>query len=160
MRLSTRNETIHPPEKMAQCFYWGPSLSGVEMSRNREFVANNTTSTPVDSLWSQFKEKCIRSINTHVPSKLTSTRFNQAWCNRDVRRLSRRKKRAYKTARTTKQSSDWSLYKKIQVDTQHARRKAHDDFISNMVGEPGTNSKKLYTYIKSKKNVMDLEYHP
>ena len=28
---------------------------------------------------------------------------------------------------------------------------AHIDFISNMVGEPGTNSKNLYTYIKSKK---------
>ena len=116
-----------------------------------EFVANNTTSTPVDSLWNQFKEKCIRSINPHVPSKLTSTRFSHAWCNRDVRRLSRRKKWAYKKARTTKQSSDWSRYKKIQKDTQHACRKAHDDFISNMVGEPGTNSKKLYTYIKSKK---------
>ena len=62
----------------------------------REFVANDTISTPVDSLWNQFKEKCIRSSNTHVPSNLTSTRFSQAWCNRDVRRLSRRKKTAYK----------------------------------------------------------------
>ena len=58
---------------------------------------------------------------------------------------------AYKKARTTKHSSDWSRYKKIQKDTHHACQNAHDDFISNMVGEPGTNSKKLYTYIKSKK---------
>ena len=44
--------------------------------------------------------------------------------NRDVRR----KKRVH----TTKQPSDWSRYKKIQKDTQHACRNAHGDFISNM----------------------------
>ena len=34
MRLSWCNKLIQPPEKMAQCFYWGPSLSGAEMSQN------------------------------------------------------------------------------------------------------------------------------
>ena len=36
MRLSTCNETIQPPEKMAQCFYWEPSLLGVEFVRGRD----------------------------------------------------------------------------------------------------------------------------
>ena len=30
------NETIQPPEKMAQCFYWGPSLLGAEFVRGRD----------------------------------------------------------------------------------------------------------------------------
>ena len=41
-------------------------------------------------LWNCFKQKCIASIDTFVPSKMKSTRFSQAGCNRDIRRLSGR----------------------------------------------------------------------
>ena len=85
----------------------------------QKLIEDNTTSTLVDTLWNRFKEKCAESINTHIPSKLTSTRFSKTWCNRDIRRLSRRKKRAYKKARTTKRQSSWSRYKKIQKEAQH-----------------------------------------
>ena len=65
-----------------------------------EFTHANTTETEVNTLWTTFKQKCIESINKYVPSKYTSTRFNQPWCNRDARRLTRRKRRAYRKART------------------------------------------------------------
>ena len=43
--------------------------------------------------------QCVKAeIYKYVPSKYTSTRFNQPWGNRDVRRLPRRKKKAYKKA--------------------------------------------------------------
>ena len=64
------------------------------------------TSTPVNMLWNCFKQKCIEGIDTFVSSKMTSTRFSQAWCNGDIRRLSRRKKRAFKKALATKKQSD------------------------------------------------------
>ena len=35
MRLSACNETIQPPEKLAQCFYWGPSLLVVKFVRGQ-----------------------------------------------------------------------------------------------------------------------------
>ena len=79
---------------------------------------------------------------------MTSTRFCQAWRNRDIRPLSRRKKKAFKKARATKKQSDWHRYKKIQKEAQQACRRAHDDYISNMVSEPGSNNKKLFAYIK------------
>ena len=41
--------------------------------------------------WLQ-RERCIESVDTFVPSKLTSTRFSQAWRYRGIRRFSRRKK--------------------------------------------------------------------
>ena len=95
----------------------------------QKFIEDNTTFTQVDTLWNRFKDKRIESINTHIPSKLMSTRLSQAWCNRNIHRLSRRKKRAYKkVGSTTKRQSDWSRYKKIQKDAQHACRKAHNDF--------------------------------
>ena len=102
-------------------------------------------------LWNCFKQKCIASIDTFVPSKMTSTRFSQAGCNRDIRRLSGRKKRAFKKAPTTKKQSDWHHYKKIQKEAQQACRRAHDDYISTMVSETGSNSKNHFAYIKDMK---------
>ena len=65
--------------------------------------------------------------------------------------LSRRKQRAFKKARATNKQSDWHRYKKIQKEAQQACRRAHDDYISNMVSEPGSNNKKLFVYINDMK---------
>ena len=73
---------------------------------SQKFIEDNSTSTPVDVLWNKFKAKYIETIDTHVPSKMTSSRFSQAWCNRDIRRLSKRKKRAYRKARASKRQTD------------------------------------------------------
>ena len=51
----------------------------------------------------------------------------------------RRKKRAFEKA--IKKQSDWHRYKKIQKEAQQACRRAQDDYISNMVSEPGSNNK-------------------
>ena len=116
-----------------------------------EFTHANTTETEVNTLWTTFKQKCIESVNKYVPSKFTSTRFNQPWCNRDVRRLTRRKRRAYRKARTSKNPSDWMRYKQVQKDAQNTCRSAHNSYIRNMVSEPGSKNKKLYSYVKGMK---------
>ena len=116
-----------------------------------EFTHANTTETEVNTLWTSFKQKCIESVNKYVPFKYTSTRFNQPWCNRDVRRLTRRKRWAYRKARTSKNPSDWMKYKEVQKDAQKTCRSAHNNYIRNMVSEPGSNNKKLYSYVKGMK---------
>ena len=116
-----------------------------------EFTHANTTETDVNTLWTTFKQKCIESVNKYVPSKYTSTRFNQPWCNRDVRRLTRRKRRAYRKACTSKNPSDWMRYKQVQKDAQNTCRSAHNNYIRNMVSEPGSKNKKLYSYVKGMK---------
>ena len=40
-----------------------------------KFTKDLSTSTHVNMLWNSFKQKCIESIDTFVPSKMTSTRF-------------------------------------------------------------------------------------
>ena len=51
----------------------------------------------------------------------------------------------------TKKQSDWHYCKKIQKEAQQACRRAHDDYISNMVSEPGSNNKKLFAYTNGMK---------
>ena len=60
------------------------------------FNSEFSVDTPINSLWTSFKSKGLSSINKHVPSKMTSSRYSQSWCNRTVRRLSRRKQRAFR----------------------------------------------------------------
>jgi transcriptional regulatory protein LevR len=57
-------------------------------------------------MWLDFKHNCIETLAKHVPSKMTTTRFNQPWIDRNTRRLSRRKKRAYRKARNTNNNKD------------------------------------------------------
>ena len=90
-------------------------------------------------------------VNRYEPSKYTSTRFNQPWCNRDVRRHTHRKRRAYRKARISKNPIDWLRYKKVHKDAQNTCRNAHNDYIRNMVREPGSKNKKLYSYVKGMK---------
>ena len=42
-------------------------------------------------------------------------------------------------------------YKKVQKDAQNICRNAHNDYIRNMVSEPGSKNKKLFSYVKGMK---------
>lgn len=67
-------------------------------------------------MWLDFKHNCIETLTKHVPSKMTTTRFNQPWIDRNIRRLSRRKKRAYRKARNRNNKKDWDRYKNKAVE--------------------------------------------
>jgi hypothetical protein len=71
---------------------------------SKTFYEKFTTSSSINEMWLDFKHKCIETLTKHVPSKMTTTRFNQPWIDRNTRRLSGRKKRAYrkKTGTVTK----------------------------------------------------------
>ena len=114
-----------------------------------QFVAEQSTATPINTLWDTFKKECITAINMYVPTKTTTTRFSQPWCNRNIRRLARRKARAYKKARKSKFPADWVKYKTLKTQMKKACRTAHDEYVHDLVTED--HAKKLYTFIKSKK---------
>ncbi|KAK3105404.1 hypothetical protein FSP39_024449 [Pinctada imbricata] len=117
-------------------------------ARKAEFPYNKSS---VDVMWKDFKVVCTKSINAHVPSKYTSTRFNQPWCDRNIKKLSRKKKRAHRKARKTNTKRDWDRYQELQRNNRKECRGAYNRYINNMLGEEGTTNKKLYSYIKSKR---------
>ena len=58
-----------------------------------------------------------------VPSKQSSTRYSQSWINREVKRLSRKKKCSYDKARRTGNAKDLRRYKHLkQLSTEACRR--------------------------------------
>ena len=119
---------------------------------SEEFQQQHEAEMPtINTLWMKFKSKCINTIQTHVPSKYTSTRFSQPWCNRKIRRLSRHKKRAHRAAKRSQKSDDWGRFKKIQQENRKTCKTSYNKYINNMISED-SNNKKLYSYIKSKKS--------
>jgi len=68
--------------------------------------------------------------------------------NRKIKRLSRRKKRAYKKAKTSGNVDDTERYKRLQKDTTYECKKAYNTYIGDMVAD---SPKKLYSFISSKR---------
>ena len=108
----------------------------------------HTEDTDVETLWDSFKKECSHFLDNEVPSKQTSSRFTQPWINRKIKRLSRRKKRAYKKAKTSGNVDDTERYKRLQKDTTYECKKAYNTYIGDMVAD---SPKKLYSFISSKR---------
>ena len=56
---------------------------------------NNSIKTDVNTVWPEFSSKCLELMSKHVPSKETLSLYSQSWINQGLKRLSRRKKKAY-----------------------------------------------------------------
>ena len=116
---------------------------------SRSFISDFSEKTLINTLWATFKKKCMEVLQRHVPSKYTSTRYSQSWCNRTIRRLSLRKRRAYRKARRTNNDKDWAHFKSLQKTNKKECKKAHDNYVNTMVSDGG-NKKKLYSFVKNK----------
>ena len=77
---------------------------------------------------------------------------HQPWCDRQVKRRARRKKRAYKKVRKSKLQTDWTRYKEMQSDHQTTYRNARNSYVWDMVSGTASNNKKLYSFCKSMKS--------
>ena len=87
---------------------------------------------------------------------MTSSRFSQPWIKKKVKRISRRKKRAYKRAKHSCSNSDLQQYRQLQKESQYECKKAYDSYVSDILTSDKY-SKKLYTLIKGK-NVTAVAY--
>ena len=67
-----------------------------------------------------------------------------------MKRLFRRKKRAYRRAKKSGKQEDVARYKQLQKDTQYQSEKAYNGYVNNMVSE-ASSAKKLYSFIDGKR---------
>ena len=101
---------------------------------------------------SKIHTKLSNVLNDHVPMKSCSTKFHQPWVNTDMKRLSRRKDRAWKKAKATDKTADWNRFNTLQKESRRAGRKAYAIYIKGMVSEEDGARKKLWRFMKSKKS--------
>ena len=116
-----------------------------------EFITTYSSSTPVDVLWNNFLVLCNVGL-AMVPTKSTSTQPKQPWVTNNVKRLSRKKQRAYNHARTSDSPLDWSKYHDLKRQCQRECRQAFNNYISSLI-DPNSSkvTKRLWSFIKSRK---------
>jgi hypothetical protein len=89
----------------------------------------------------------------HVPSATSKASKDSPWFTHKLRRAVRRKHRLYTKARSTNSDQSWAKYKEAKKHTQNAIKKAHWDYVNNVLIESmeKKESKPFWNYIKSKK---------
>ena len=124
------------------------------LSFQEKFLEEFDTKSLVNTMWSSIKENLLSLMSKHVPTKTASSRYNQPWINTNLKRLSRRKKRSYIMQKgKPKNSKEHQRYKALKRKTEKECKNAHDEYMKNVVSpESNNNSKKFWSYIKSRKN--------
>ena len=116
------------------------------------FVASYNSSFSVNVLWDSFL-KILNTCLELIPTRNSLPIHRQPWITRNLKRLSRRKQRAYNRARITNDPSDWLRYNNIKKQTRQECRSAYNNYVQNLIN-PNTNaiSKRLWSFMKSKKH--------
>ena len=65
-----------------------------------EFIGKYSIEADVDTMRTEFSSKFTQLMTDYIPSKLSTARFSLPWINRNLKRLSHRKKRSYKKPRS------------------------------------------------------------
>ena len=83
---------------------------------------------------------------------MSTTRFNQPWITRQLKRLARKKSRSYKKAKQSDDPRDWQQYKTLKKQMQFDCRQTHQKYVDDMIcGDMANNPNKFWSYIKSKR---------
>jgi hypothetical protein len=90
-----------------------------------------------------------RIIGLRVPTKMTRARHTHPWINTKVRRKISLKNREHAKARRTKKKRDRDRYKRLQQEVQRETRKAHKQYMEDVVRD-GENRNKFWSYMTSK----------
>ncbi|MCP3852899.1 MAG: hypothetical protein GY694_22125, partial [Gammaproteobacteria bacterium] len=115
-----------------------------------KFSSLFTVSDNPQDMWDFIKPNIDKIIEDNVDSKLTSSKTHQPWITTETKRMIRKKNRWFSLAKKSKSSKIWNRYKEIRSETQRVCRRAHDKYVSGIFKDDTTN-KKMWSYIKSKK---------
>ena len=104
--------------------------------------------------WEDLKNKIHSITNEHVPSRMTKSKTKTPWMNQQLKRMSRKKARLFRTAKKSNNPKRMKHFKEFQKVFKKECRKAHTDYINSHVvsGIKNGNTKPFYRYIKSLKN--------
>ena len=114
------------------------------------FVANYSTTTPINTLWNKFSDTYLLCLNM-IPTNWSTTKPKQPWITRQIKQLTRRKQRAFKHARLTNNPHDWSTYQDLKRLSQWECRSAFNRYVSSLIDENNNATKRLWSFIKNRK---------
>ena len=90
-----------------------------------------------------------RIMDSCIPSKWTSSRFNLPWFNHSLKRLARHKQRLYNKTKTSGNHNDWKAFRVARNLMHKKLNGARNAYVSDYLGEAiEENPKRFWSYIK------------
>ena len=124
-----------------------------ELQSLAEAQASVIGDASVDEKWNYFEENIRRIMDTCIPHKMTSSRYNLPWFDRSLRRQTRAKQRLYNKAKKSRNPAHWSEYRAARKRTQKNLKSAREVYISDFLGDAiEENPKRFWSYIKQLRN--------
>ena len=114
------------------------------------FVSNHSANTDsnVNSLYEEFQNSVEEGMELYIPSKTISKRNISPWINKKIKRLQKRKQRAYNSHKRLNTSASYDQFNSVRKETHKISRAAYRNYIKQTCSE---SSKKFYSFIKSLK---------
>ncbi|XP_072021366.1 uncharacterized protein [Amphiura filiformis] len=124
-------------------------VSAFDQKLSPDFIRNHS----VDEIWSLFRDTLLASMDKHIPSKMSTSRFNLPWVNRNIKKDIRKKKRYYKQARKSGTSKSWEKFRTQRRNTDRKIRRAYRNYVRDTVGGSlkENNTKPFWNFLKTKK---------
>ena len=118
----------------------------------------------VDEMCDNFENNIHRIMDTCIPHRMTSSRYNDLWFNRALRRQIRGKQLLYDKAKKSRNPTYWNDFrtarKRLHKSLKSARENYISDYLELAIVE---NPKRFWSYIKELKNddpgVADFKVH-
>ena len=107
-------------------------------------------SRTVNENWEAIKDEINKTVEAHVPSRISSKKQHQPWISRNLKRKSRKKHRLYRKAKKSGDPAQMTAFRTFKKALERDAKKARITYINeHLIGglEDG-NTKPLYRYIK------------
>lgn len=87
-----------------------------DLRDNLEIFDNNAENNDINRNWVIFKSMLLKSIDNHIPNKVTNGKPDLPWLTNHIKRLIRKKQRQrrFNTAKKYNSERDWDRYQEIR----------------------------------------------
>ena len=118
-----------------------------------KFLSEDPFKRSVNDNWDLFKENLVNSMKKNIPQKKVSSRWNLPWMTPEIKRLCRKKKRAWDAGKRNRNSHAWKRYQKLSKLVKESLENSHRTYVDNILNTSiSEDPKKFYSYIKQKKS--------
>jgi len=115
---------------------------------SNEFLQKNVSNCSVNELFSDFQGAIEKTMDTLIPSKTVSKRTQTPWINSRIKRLHKRKQRAFNSYKKTPDPANHDKFKKIRKTIQKETRNSYRRHIASVCSD---SPKRFWSFIKSLK---------
>ena len=113
-----------------------------------EFSSRDLTDTSVNDMYEEFQNSLETAMDSHIPSKIVSKRNQTPWINKRVKRLHKRKQRAYNQYSKNRDEVNYEKFRAARKTTFRETRSAYRKYINEVVSD---SPKKFWSFVKNLK---------